>query len=365
MADHKESRMKHTPLYEVHKESGAKMVDFFGWEMPLSYSGVVDEHETVRTTAGLFDISHMGRFVFQGPQAEEGLQKLVTRDLRKLAPGAACYSVLCNTKGGILDDIVVYKKASDDLLMVVNASNRDKILDWCKRHLSGVTNIKFQDRTEATAMLALQGPATMQILGQQNKHKPWHFHQSRLLDQEVMIAQTGYTGEPGVEIFVEASATVKLWKGLMTRGQALGLKPAGLGARDTLRLEMGYALYGNDIDEQTTPLEADLGWVVDFDKPDFIGKSALQTQKEKGVEKKLIGFKLLQPGVPRKGYKIYSDGKQIGTVTSGNMSPMLNKGIGMGYVQVGYCGFDSEILIEIRDKVIPAVVVKRPFYQKK
>jgi len=357
--------MKRTPLYEVHKESGARMIEFFGWEMPLSYSGVVDEHETVRTTAGLFDISHMGRLVFQGPQAEEGLQQLVTRDLHKFAPGSACYSVICNSKGGILDDVVVYKKASDDFLMVVNASNRDKILNWCKRHLSGSADIQFQDRTEATAMLALQGPATLQILGQQNKLKPWHFHQTHLLDQEVMMAQTGYTGEPGVEIFVEASSAVGLWKGLMNTGGSLGLKPAGLGARDTLRLEMGYALYGNDIDEQTTPLEADLGWVVDFNKNDFIGKGALQAQQKKGLDKKLIGFKLLQPGVPRKGYKIYSNGKQIGTVTSGNMSPMLNKGIGMGYVQVAYSGLDCEILIEIRDKVIPAVVVKRPFYQKK
>ena len=353
--------MKRTPLYEVHKEARAKIIEFFGWEMPLSYSGVVDEHETVRTTAGLFDISHMGRFVFQGPQAEEGLQKLVTRDLRKIAPGAACYSVLCNAKGGILDDIVVYKKASDDLMMVVNASNRDKILNWCKQHLK----IQIQDQTETVAMVALQGPATPQILGQQDKLKPWHFHQMRLLDQEVMMAHTGYTGEPGVEIFVATSLAPGLWKGLMKRGEDLGLKPAGLGARDTLRLEMGYALYGNDIDEQTTPLEADLGWVVDLDKPDFIGKEALRTQREKGVERKLIGFKLLQPGVPRKGYKIYSNGKQIGTVTSGNMSPMLNKGIGMGYVQMAYAGLDSEILIEIRDKVIPAVVVKRPFYHKK
>jgi aminomethyltransferase len=334
--------------------------------MPLSYSGVVDEHEAVRTTAGLFDISHMGRLVFRGPQAEEALQFLVTRDLHKFAPGSACYSVVCNTNGGILDDVVVYKKAPGDFLMVVNASNRDKILSWCKRQLleSKGLKVEIQDRTEAVAMLALQGPASLQILSQQNKLKPWRFIQTRLMDQEVLVAQTGYTGEPGVEIFVEASSAVRLWKGLMETGTAMGLKPAGLGARDTLRLEMGYALYGNDIDEQTTPLEADLDWVVDFNKTDFMGKEALQAQQKKGVDKKLIGFKLLQPGVPRKGYKIYSNGKQIGTVTSGNMSPMLNKGIGMGYVQVAYSGLDSEILIEIRGKVIPAVVVKRPFYKK-
>jgi len=213
-------------------------------------------------------------------------------------------------------------------------------------------------------MLALQGPVTMEILGQQDGPKPWRLLKTQLMDQEVMMATTGYTGEPGVEIFVDASSAVRIWKGLMNRGVGLGLKPVGLGARDTLRLEMGYALYGNDIDEQTTPLEADLGWVVDFDKPDFIGKEALRGQREKGVERKLIGFKLLQPGVPRKGYKIFSNGKKIGTVTSGNMSPMLNKGIGMGYVQVAYSGLDTEILIEIRGKVIPAVVVKRPFYHK-
>lgn len=359
-ADLKNAELKRTPLYEVHKDSGARLIDFAGWEMPLSYSGVVDEHETVRTAAGLFDISHMGRLLFEGPKAEEGLQQLVTRDLRKLIPGSAGYSLLCNQKGGILDDIVVYKKAPDDFLVVVNASNRDKILDWCRRHLK----IQVQDRTEAVAMLALQGPVTMEILGQQDGPKPWRLLKTRLMDQEVILATTGYTGEPGVEIFVDASSAVRIWKGLMNRGVALGLKPVGLGARDTLRLEMGYALYGNDIDEQTTPLEADLGWVVDFDKPNFIGKEALMAQREKGVERKLIGFKLLQPGVPRNGYKIFSNGKKIGTVTSGNMSPMLNKGIGMGYVQVAYSGLDTEILIEIRGKVIPAVVVKRPFYKK-
>ena len=359
--------MKRTPLYEVHKESGAKIIEFFGWEMPLSYSGVMDEHETVRTTAGLFDISHMGRLVFRGPQAEEALQHLVTRDIHKFAVGSACYSVICNATGGILDDVVVYKKAPDDLLLVVNASNRDKILNWCKRQLSESKGLKveIQDRTEAVAMLALQGPATPQILGQQDKIKSWYFHQVHLVDREVMISHTGYTGESGVEIFVEAVSAVRLWKALMNQGGPLGLKPAGLGARDTLRLEMGYSLYGNDIDEQTTPLEADLAWVVDFNKTDFIGKEALQAQQKKGLDRKLIGFKLLQPGVPRKGYKIYSNGKQIGTVTSGNMSPMLNKGIGMGYVQMAYSGLDCEILIEIRDKVIPAVVVKRPFYTKK
>jgi aminomethyltransferase len=359
--------MKRTPLYEVHKEAGAKMIEFFGWEMPLSYSGVVDEHETVRTAAGLFDISHMGRLVFRGPQAEEALQHLVTRDIHKFAAGSACYSVMCNATGGILDDVVVYKKAPDDLLMVVNASNRDKILNWCKRQLSESKGLKveIQDRTEAVAMLALQGPATQQILGPQNKIKSWHFQLTGLLGQEVMISYTGYTGESGAEIFVEAASAVRLWKALMNQGEPLGLKPAGLGARDTLRLEMGYSLYGNDIDEQTTPLEADLAWVVDFNKTDFIGKEALQAQQQKGLDKKLIGFKLLQPGVPRKGYKIYSNGKQIGAVTSGNMSPMLNKGIGMGYVQIAYSGLESEILIEIRDRVIPAVVVKRPFYNKR
>jgi aminomethyltransferase len=360
--------MKRTPLYQVHKELGAKFVQFFGWEMPLSYSGVLDEHETVRAAAGLFDISHMGRLQFQGPQTENGLQQLVTRDVKKLSAGSACYSLLCNANGGILDDIVLYKKTADDILMVVNASNRDKILSWCKKYLSEsqtASKIQIQDRTEALAMLALQGPAALKIVGQDSKLKPWRFVETPFNNQDVMMAHTGYTGELGVEIFPDAGSAAKVWKDLMNAGRSVGLKPAGLGARDTLRLEKGYALYGNDIDEHTTPLEADLGWVVDFDKPDFIGKEALQAQRAKGVEKKLIGFMLLQQGVPRKGYKIYSNGKQIGMVTSGNMSPMLNRGIGMGYVQVGYDGIDAEILIEIREKVIPAVVVKRPFYPKK
>ena len=227
-----------------------------------------------------------------------------------------------------MDDVVVYKKADDDLLLVVNASNREKILNWCARQLAGF-DLKVQDRTQEVAMLALQGPSAMGILsaglpGGQLESKLWRFETARLLDHEVMIACTGYTGEPGVEIFVEASAALEIWNGLMEAGRGLGLKPAGLGARDTLRLEMGYPLYGNDLDEHRTPLEAGLDWVVGFSKPDFIGRQALQAQKEKGVAQKLIGFKLLKPGVPRSGYPIYSGEKRIGTVTSGNLSPARN-----------------------------------------
>jgi len=360
--------LRRTPLYEVHKELKAKLIDFSGWEMPLSYSGVLDEHESVRARAGIFDISHMGRLRFQGPQAGEVLQHLLTRNVAKLVPGSACYSVLCNSEGGILDDVVVYEQTPEDFLLVVNASNRVKILNWCRANIPGPktkSGVKIQDCTDTMAMVALQGPATVEILSRQDEMRSWRFLKTSLMDRDVMMATTGYTGERGVEIFVDTSSAVDIWRGLMNRGAALGLKPVGLGARDTLRLEMGYALYGNDIDEQTTPLEAGLDWVVDLNKSDFIGKEALQRQHEKGIKKRLIGFWLLQPGVPRQGYKIYSDGKQIGQVTSGNISPMLSKGIGMGYVQMAYAQTDAEIFIEIRDKDIPAVIVQPPFYRKK
>ncbi len=357
-----------TPFHRIHQESRAKLIDFFGWEMPLSYSGVLDEHEAVRSAAGLFDISHMGRLRFSGKNAPGLLQRLLTRDVEKLAAGSAAYSVICNPEGGILDDVVVYRESAHEFLVVVNAGNREKIWAWCGQNAGGQgreSELAMGDQTDQLAMLALQGPAAYEILGETRPAKAWRFERKRLFDREVMLAHTGYTGEPGVEIFIEAAAGPPLWRKIMEKGEKKGLKPAGLGARDTLRLEKGYPLYGNDIDEQTTPLEAGLGWVVDMAKPDFIGKAALQKQQQSGLEKKLVGFRLLQPGVPRKGYTIYSNGKQIGKVTSGNMSPMLHQGIGMGYVCSGYWEPETELLIEIRNKVIPAVVVKPPFYGKK
>ena len=355
---------KRTPLYEIHVACGARMVPFVDWDMPLAYSGTLEEHQAVRQSAGLFDISHMGRLRIRGPQAEEGIQRVVTRDLRKVVSPGAVYSFLCNPQGGILDDIVLYRETPNDYLMVVNASNRLKISGWLEKHLAGL-DLQIADQTGAVAMLALQGPAVPRIFPELDGLKPWRFQRIRLLDQEVMLARTGYTGEPGAEIMLPSAQAAAFWKGLMERGRPEGLKPAGLGARDLLRLEMGYALYGNDIDEGTTPLDADLAWAVDFQKPDFIGKQALQAQAAQGVQHRLIGFQLRAPGVPRQGHEIHLQGKPSGRVTSGNLSPMLRCGIGMGYVPVDCSRPGTELLIATRKKKISAVIIQRPFYRKK
>ncbi len=358
-----EDPLNRTPLYENHRQAGAKLVDFAGWEMPISYSGIIDEHMAVRRAAGLFDTSHMGRFRVWGPEALRGVQWVVTRDVEDMPLGAARYGLVLNPEGGILDDIVIYKRAVDDFFLVVNAGNREKILAWIQAQLKGF-DLKIQDRSSEIAMLALQGPMAMKILGSGFQRRGWRFEETRLMDQEVWMAYTGYTGEQGAEIFVKSSAAPLIWEGLMQAGKSLGLKPAGLGARDTLRLEMGYPLYGNDLSEDTTPLEASLDWVVGFDKKDFVGKQALVAQQEKGIDKKLIGFKCLKPGVPRHDYKILAAGRPIGHVSSGNMSPMMRYGIGMGYVESAFAELNTEIAIEVRNKQLPAVVVKWPFYHK-
>jgi aminomethyltransferase len=362
--------MKRTPLYETHVKSGAKIVPFAGWQMPLSYSGVTDEHQTVRTAVGLFDISHMGRFELAGKGAEAYLERLTPGPVHKMQRGSAQYSMLLNESGGILDDIYLYKRGVDKFFVIVNAANLDKDFKWMTSHLPSGVDLK--DVSGETALLALQGPRSWEVLVQiipfgKSEIALRNFIETELVPArgaKALIARTGYTGEKGYELVIPAEAAETVWKALLEAGKSERIKPIGLGARDTLRLEMGYPLYGHDMNEETTPLEADLERFIDFEK-DFIGKEALLLRREKGIQRKLIGFELLTGGVPREGHTIYSDQKIIGKVASGNFSPSLRKGIGMGYVDVRYGDEGSEILIDIRGNATPAVIVKRPFYKKK
>lgn len=362
--------MKRTPLYETHVKLGAKIVPFAGWQMPLSYTGVTDEHQTVRTAAGLFDISHMGRFELSGKGAEAYLEQITPGPVHKMQRGSAQYSMLLNENGGILDDIYLYKRGVDRFYVIVNAANLDKDFKWMTQHLpAGIT---LQNVSGETAMLALQGPKSWEVLVQiipfgKSEIALRTFIETELVPArgaKALIARTGYTGEKGYELVVPAEVAETVWNALLDAGKEMKIKPAGLGARDTLRLEMGYPLYGHDMTEETTPIEADLERFVDFEKS-FIGKEVLVRQREKGLQRKLIGFELLTGGVPREGHPIYSDQKEIGKVSSGNFSPSLRKGIGMGYVDARYSEEGSEVLIDIRGNATPATIVKRPFYKKK
>lgn len=364
--------MQQTPLIAQHRAAGAKLVDFAGWEMPIQYTGVVDEYHTVRSKAGLFDVSHMGRLVMTGSGAESFLQRMTTNDLRALKPMQAQYSMVCNEQGGIKDDIFVYRLArAGEFLLCVNASNRDKIVAWLTEHSRAVPDCRVSDRTAEIAQIALQGQAARAIvaalgLSQLDQLKLRESTMVRVAGEECLVARTGYTGEFGYEFYVYGPAGT-VWDALMDSGQAFGVKPAGLGARDLLRLEMGYLLYGNDIDERTTPIEAGAEWAVRFEKGDFIGKPALLTQKQASVSRRFVGFELLEKGVPRHGFTILSAStpqSPIGAVTSGNLSPLLQKGIGLGYVSPEHAELGTDLFIDIRGKAVPAKVVKPAFYRR-
>lgn len=363
--------MRQTPLIAQHRAAGAKLVDYAGWEMPLQYTGVVDEYHAVRSKAGLFDVSHMGRLVVTGAGAREFLQRVTTNDVDCLAVGQAHYSMVCNERGGIKDDIFLYRLATAEYLLCVNASNRVKILDWVQAHHRTADRCHIEDRSAALAQLAIQGPIARDILldlgaSRIRTLKLHHTCEDMLAGIPCFVARTGYTGELGFELNVDAKDGPKLWDWVVETGRARGLKPAGLGARDLLRLEMGFLLYGNDIGEETTPLEANVAWAVNFQKADFIGKQALLAQKQAGVTRRLIGFELLEKAVPRHGFKVLSSQAQIiGEVTSGNLSPLLQKGIGLAYVPLPYAEPGTAIMIDVRGKPVPAQVVMTPFYQRK
>jgi aminomethyltransferase len=360
--------MKNTPFTEKHIALGAKMAEFAGYSMPISYSGINDEHHAVRKNAGVFDVSHMGEFILKGENALDLIQRLTTNDASKLTNGKAQYSCFTNANGGIVDDLIVYCIEENKVYMlVVNASNIEKDWNWIMEH--NTKNVELHNISDHTCLMAVQGPNATKILQPLTELdilnlKYYSFVKGKFAGiNNVLISATGYTGAGGVEIYFENKngAADKIWDAIFEVGKDAGLKPIGLAARDTLRLEMGYCLYGNDIDDKTSPLEAGLGWITKFTK-DFTAKDILQQQKQNGVERKLVGFELIDKGIPRHGYQIKdADGADIGYVTSGTQSPSLNKAIGMGYVQTSFSHLDSSIYIKVRDKLLAAKVVKFPF----
>jgi len=360
--------MKNTALTHIHENFGAKMLPFAGYNMPITYEGVNAEHETVRNGVGVFDVSHMGEFLLSGPNALALIQKVTSNDASVLTVGRAQYSCLPNFDGGIVDDLIIYKMKEEQYLLVVNASNIEKDWDWISSQND--LGVDMKNISDDYSLLAIQGPKAveaMQPLTSVNlsEIKYYHFEVADFAGFEhVIISATGYTGSGGFEIYCKNDQAEAIWNKVFEAGAAFGIKPIGLAARDTLRLEMGFCLYGNDIDDSTSPLEAGLGWITKFNK-DFTNSDNLKNQKETGVSKKLIGFELTERGVPRHDYEIVDkDGTVIGKVTSGTMAPSLNKGIGLGYVTTENSAVDSDIFIRIRKNDVAAKVVKLPFYKK-
>ena len=360
--------MKNTPFTSMHIALGAKMAEFAGYNMPISYAGINEEHQTVRLNAGIFDVSHMGEFILKGEQALELIQRVTTNDASKLKKGQAQYSCFTNDSGGIVDDLLVYcLEESNVYMLVVNASNIGKDWNWLLSH--DMNNAEIHNISDKTCLLAIQGPNATKILQPLTpidilNLKYYTFEKGVFAGVEnVLISATGYTGAGGVEIYFEDKddAAEKIWDAIFEVGEPEGLKPIGLAARDTLRLEMGYCLYGNDIDDTTSPLEAGLAWITKFTK-DFTARSILEEQKKSGVSRKLVGFEMIEKGIPRHGYEIKDfTGAIIGKVTSGTQSPSLKKAIGMGYVDLGHANLDFSIYIRIRDKLLEAKIVKFPF----
>mgnify|MGYP000670741977 FL=1 len=360
--------MKDTALSAIHAALGAKMVPFAGYNMPVSYQGINLEHQTVREKVGVFDVSHMGEFFVTGPNALSLIQRVCSNDASKLEDGEAQYSCFPNQDGGVVDDLIVYRIAAEKWLLVVNASNIDKDWAWINSH--NTMEATLENSSDHYSLLAIQGPKSiqaMQSLTQEDLSaiKFYTFKINTFAGVEnVIISATGYTGSGGFEIYCKNTQVAKIWTKVLEAGADWGIQPIGLAARDTLRLEMGYCLYGNDIDDTTSPLEAGLGWITKFNK-DFINSESLKKQKEIGVSKTLVGFELSQRGIPRQGYAIVdAQGNSIGRVTSGTMSPSMGKGIGLGYVPMALKEVGSQIHIQIRNKIVPAMVVKLPFYKK-
>ena len=360
--------MKSTPFISKHIALGAKMAEFAGYNMPISYTGINDEHHAVRSNSGVFDVSHMGEFILKGEKALDLIQRITSNDASKLSNGKAQYSCLTNENAGIVDDLLVYCIEENKVYMlVVNASNIEKDWEWIMRHNNQA--VEMHNISDKTCLLAIQGPNATKILQPLTEMdilnlKYYTFIKGKFAGVDnVLVSATGYTGSGGVEIYFEnlEDNADKIWNAIFEAGASKGIKAIGLGARDTLRLEMGYCLYGNDIDDFSTPLEAGLGWITKFTKP-FTASEFLQKQKANGVEKKLVGFEMIEKGIPRHEYRIKdAEGNLIGRVTSGTQSPTLNKAIGMGYVQSEHAALDSEIYVDIRDRLIKAKVVKMPF----
>ena len=356
-----------TPLFECHQRAGGKLVDFAGWSLPVQYSGVMEEHRAVRRAAGLFDVSHMGEFKVSGPDAESLLQQLTPNDVSKLTPGRIHYSGLLTESGTYVDDLLVYRLGDEEFLLVVNAANADKDFAWIEGRLSG--DASLENVSDDYGLLALQGPQAEEILAPMTEIDLSQIHYYRFEIAEVaghraIVSRTGYTGEDGFELYLGPASAPAVWDRLLRAGESQGLVPAGLGARDTLRLEAAMALYGHEIDDTTTPLDAGLGWVVKLAKGDFLGREVLVSQKENGLKQKLVGFEMVGRGIGRQGYSVLSAGEVVGRVTSGSFSPTLEKAIGMAYVPPALAAPGTGIEIQVRKNTVPAVIVPMPFYKR-
>ncbi len=355
-----------TPLYHEHLQLGAQMVPFAGWEMPLQYTAIRAEHLAVRQAAGLFDLSHMGEVVVRGADALQAVQRLVTNDVRRLRPGRAQYNLLCRPDGGILDDLLVYALEEGSFLLVVNASNQFKDFEWIRDQAHG--SVEVRNEGFEWALIGVQGPLAAAVLQpltdcDLRRIRYYAFAEGRVATVECRISRTGYTGEDGFELFCAARAAATLWRALLEAGRESGLKPAGLGARDTLRLEAGMHLYGNDLDETINPFEAGLDWTVKLEKGEFCGRDALRRTQSQGVRRRCVGLKLLARGIPRHGHKVLHDGQEVGLVSSGSIAFTLGYGIALAYVPPDLAGPGTQVTVDIRGVLVPAEVVDLPFYK--
>jgi aminomethyltransferase len=363
------AELKRTPLFSVYQKYGAKTIDFGGWDLPVQFSSIKDEHEAVRTKAGLFDVSHMGEVDVRGPDAFEYVQKMTTNDAAKLKEGQAQYSILCYPDGGTVDDLLVYKKADDHFLLVINAANIEKDVEWLKQHIEG--NVSVDNISDEVSQLALQGPLAEKVLqkltdADLSHLAPFHFLPNAVVsDCTVLLSRSGYTGEDGFEIYCRPEDAPKLWDRILEVGKDEGVLPCGLGARDTLRFEARLPLYGQELNKDVSPLEAGVGFAVKLDKQsDFIGKAALQEQKAKGLRRKLVGIEMIERGIPRTHYPVFAGTERIGEVTTGTQSPTMKKNVGLALLNAKFTTIGTEVDVEIRGKRLKAVVVKTPFYKR-
>ena len=356
--------LKLTPLHDAHVKAGARMVEFGGWDMPVQYRGILEEHRTVRSAVGLFDVSHMGEFEVDGEGALAALQTLTTNDVSALDVGQVQYSVLCSPEGGIVDDLTISRLAGDRFMLTVNAANIDKDWAWVTGHAGGA---RWKNVSSATGLIAVQGPRAETLVGRLTETDVttiayYRFASASVAGVPTIVSRTGYTGEDGFELYVPAEATERLWNALLDAGSHDGVAPIGLGARDTLRLEMAYALYGNDIDQTTNPLEAGLGWIVKPKKGDFIGKDAIEKMRAAGAPRRLVGLEMADRSVARHGYPVSKDGRAIGVVTSGTYGPSVERSVALGYVETAHAVPGTDLHVEIRNQAKPARIVRTPFH---
>ena len=360
------TNLKATPLLGLHKELGAKLVPFVGWNMPIQFAGVLSEHICVRERVGLFDVSHMGEIEVKGKDAKKFLQFLLSNNVEKMFDGSILYSLMCYETGGVVDDLLVYRFSENHYFLCVNASNSDKDYDWIARHASSF-NVNIKNISSEISQLALQGPDAKNVLQSLcdislDDLSYYNFRKGMVNNVESLISRTGYTGEDGFELYLSPEKVSEVFRSLMEQGRSYGIQPIGLGARDTLRIEMGYPLYGNEIDNNPTPLDAGLGWVIKFDKGEFLGRGSLLKQKEQGSpRRKLVGLKLLARGVPRAHYQVFKNGESVGEVTSGTFSPTLNTGVGLCYVSSEYSDIGNHLDMKIRDQLVATEVIQLPF----